>query len=52
MKVRYLYDHGFRFQKIRIEDNGQKTVPYPATLQEAKAFVETYEPGTIPLKKK
>jgi hypothetical protein len=42
-KVRFLVEHGFRFQKIRIGPGHHDTVPYPDTLAEAKRFVVKYE---------
>src|SRR6188768_854003 len=41
-KVRYLFEHGFRFQKIRIGSGHHDVVPYPDTLEEAKEFVLKY----------
>ena len=38
-KVKFLFDHGFHFQKIYDLDNGGESVPYPDTLSEAKVFV-------------
>ncbi len=40
-KVKFLFDNGFRFQKIRIINGSHVigTVPYPKTLLEAKGFV-------------
>lgn len=38
-KVRFLVEHGFRFQSVY---ENKETVPYPASLREAKAFVERY----------
>jgi len=40
-KVEYLVRHGFRFQSIHEPPNGS-LVRYPATLAEAKLFVEEY----------
>ena len=45
-KVRFLFQHGFRFQKIRIRDSTE-SVPYPDTLQEARVFVERYRDHAI-----
>ncbi len=42
-KVEFLFEHGFRFQKIRREGNTAETVPYPETLQAAKEFVIQYQ---------
>ncbi|GAB3030468.1 hypothetical protein GCM10027285_11360 [Oleiagrimonas citrea] len=41
-KVRFLIEHGFRFQKIRTGPGHHDTVPYPDTLEEARTFVVTY----------
>ena len=38
-KVRFLFDHGFHFQKIYDQDNSGIHISYPETLQEAKEFV-------------
>lgn len=45
-KVRFLVDHGFLFQKIRVGANHHDTVPYPETLEEAREFVKTYKEYT------
>jgi len=42
-KVRFLVEHGFRFQKIRTGPSHRDTVPYPNTLEEAKGFVIKYQ---------
>ena len=42
-KVRFLFDHGFRFQKIRPIKNSYTTIPYPKTLAEVKKWVKTYK---------
>jgi len=41
-KIRFLFDHGFRFQKIRPTKNSVVSVSYPKSLAEAKEFVVTY----------
>ncbi len=41
-KIRFLLEHGFRFQKVRTEKNSLESVPYPKTMAEAKEFVEKY----------
>jgi hypothetical protein len=46
-KVRYLFDHGFWFQKIRTGPGNHDTIPYPETLEEAKEFVVKYQAYTI-----
>lgn len=40
-KVQLLVDHGFRFQSIREQASGL-IVAYPATVADAKLFVERY----------
>ena len=42
-KVRYLFENGFRFQKIRVGPGHHDTVPYPETLEDAKEFVAKYK---------
>lgn len=42
-KIRFLFAHGFRFQKIRIKPNSLESVPYPQTLKEAEVFVEAFK---------
>ncbi|WP_031565940.1 hypothetical protein [Rheinheimera texasensis] len=42
-KITYLFEHGFRFQKICIKENSIETVPYPETLEAAKEFVVKYK---------
>lgn len=42
-KVRFLLEHGFRFQKIRVGPHQHDTVPYPKTLEEAREFVEEFK---------
>lgn len=42
-KVKYLVEHGFYFQKIRVTSGHHDTVPYPETLEEAKEFVVKYK---------
>ena len=39
-KVRYLVEQGCRFGKV-LDESGER-VPYPRTLEEAKAFVERH----------
>ncbi len=46
-KIRFLFEHGFRFQKIRVGSGHHDTVPYPETLEEAKEFVVTYKDYAI-----
>ena len=46
-KVRFLVEHGFRFQKIRTGSGHQETVPYPETLEEAREFVVKYKDYAI-----
>ena len=43
-KVRFLFEHGFRYQKIRSNpDDYYETESYPDTLQEAKEFVIKFQ---------
>ena len=42
-KVRFLVDHGFRFQKIYDKANGGLHIPYPDTLEQAKEFVVKWQ---------
>ena len=42
-KVRFLVEHGFVFQKIRIDSESYDSIPYPETLAEAKEFVLKYK---------
>jgi len=46
-KVKFLFEHGFRFQKIRTGAGDKDTVPYPNTLAEAKEFVVKYSEFAI-----
>ena len=46
-KVAYLFEHGFRFQKIRPVKNSLESVPYPETLEAARDFVEKYKDYAI-----
>ena len=41
-KIHFLFEHGFRFQKIRSGSGHHDTVPYPDTLEQAKEFVLKY----------
>ena len=42
-KIKFLFDHGFRFQRIRIGNWDKDTVRYPDTLEQAKEFVAKYK---------
>jgi hypothetical protein len=46
-KIQLLVDHGFLFQKIRLDPNDYESVPYPETLSEAKDFVIKYREWAI-----
>jgi len=46
-KIRYLYENGFRFQKIRVGNGEHDTVAYPETLEDAKEFVVKYKKFAI-----
>ena len=41
-KIRFLFEHGFRFQKIRVGTGHHDTVKYPETLAEARQWVHDY----------
>lgn len=45
-KVAFLFDHGFRFQKIRIGPEHHDVIPYPDTLDQEKEFVIKYKDYT------
>ncbi len=47
-KIRFLFEHGFRFQKIRPVKNDIESIPYPETLEEAKEFVIKYKEYSWP----
>jgi len=42
-KIIFLFEHGFRFQKIRIDNTEHDSVPYPNNMREAKEFVIKYK---------
>jgi hypothetical protein len=46
-KIRFLFAHGFRFQKIPVGSGHHDTVPYPETMEEAKEFVVMYKDYAI-----
>jgi hypothetical protein len=46
-KIKFLFEHGFRFQKIRTGSGDKDTVPYPETLEQAKEFVVKYKEYAI-----
>lgn len=46
-KIAFLFEHGFRFQKIRLVKNSLESIPYPDTLEDAKEFVEKYKDHAI-----
>lgn len=49
-KVQFLVEHGFRFYSVYVvtELGGKRAVKYPATLDEAKAFVQTFKSQVWP----
>jgi DNA-directed RNA polymerase subunit RPC12/RpoP len=47
-KVKFLVEHGFRFQKIQVDSGHHDTVPYPESLEEAKEFVVKYKEFATP----
>ena len=46
-KIIFLFNHGFRFQKIRLGLGHHDTVAYPETLEQAKVFVIKYKEHAI-----
>ena len=46
-KVIFLFEHGFRFRKIRDGSGHHDTVPYPDTMEQAKEFVVKYKAYAI-----
>ncbi len=46
-KIKFLLEHGFKFQKIRVGSEHNETIPYPETLEEAKEFVVKYKKYAI-----
>jgi hypothetical protein len=51
-KIRFLFDHGFRFATVY--DDAGLSVAYPATLKDAREFVTRYSPRPprgIPLRR-
>jgi DNA-directed RNA polymerase subunit RPC12/RpoP len=46
-KIKFLFEHGFRFQKIRKGSGHHNTIAYPETLAEAKEFVVKYKDYAI-----
>lgn len=51
-KIEFLFQHGFRFQKIRLGTNHYDTVPYPETIAQAKEFVLKYRKYAMPSERK
>ena len=49
-KVKFLVEHGFLFQKIKLQSDDYDTVPYPETLEEAKKFVIKYKAWALAYK--
>ncbi len=47
-KIRFLFDNGIRFQKIRPIPNSTESIPYPDTLEEARGFVVKYKDFSWP----
>lgn len=45
LKVKFLVEHGFCFQRVYAEN--YEIVPYPDTIEEAKEFVEKYKKHAI-----
>ena len=46
-KIQFLFEHGFRFQKIRIGAGDIDSIPYPENLEQAKEFVVKYKEYAI-----
>ena len=46
-KVKFLFDHGFFFQKIYDQSRNGLNIPYPKTLEEAQEFVVKYKKYAI-----
>ena len=46
-KISFLFEHGFRFQKIRANGINESSIEYPKTLEEAKEFVIKYKDYAI-----
>lgn len=46
-KVEFLFEHGFRFQKIYDEENGGEHIPYPETLEQAREFVVKWKKYSV-----
>jgi DNA-directed RNA polymerase subunit RPC12/RpoP len=46
-KIHFLFEHGFRVQKIRTDSGHHDTVAYPEKLEEAKNFVAKYKDYAI-----
>ena len=46
-KVAILFEHGFRFQKIRLGSGHHDVVPYPENMEQAKEFVVKYQKYAI-----
>ena len=42
-KIRFLFEHGFRFQKIRPDSCAEESIPYPKSSEEAKEFIVKYK---------
>ncbi|WNC68599.1 hypothetical protein RI845_00280 [Thalassotalea nanhaiensis] len=46
-KIEFLFQHGFKFQKIRIGSGHHDVVNYPDTLEQAREFVVKYKNHAI-----
>jgi len=49
-KVQFLFEHGFRFQKVYLKQGDMWTRKrYPGTLEEAKDFIERFADQAVPV---
>lgn len=46
-KIKFLFEHGFHFQKIYDQDKSGQLIPYPETLEHAREFVEKWKKYAI-----
>ncbi|NMQ19678.1 hypothetical protein E4P82_10990 [Candidatus Competibacter phosphatis] len=46
-KVRFLFEHGFWFQRIYDKANRYQIIEYPKTMEGAREFVEAYKEYAI-----
>ena len=49
-QVQFLFEHGFRFQKVYLKQGDMWTRKrYPGTLEEAKDFIERFADQAVPV---